>query len=172
MLLRSKANSASERGSFLRIFSALRFVAIRISLSLSFSLFLSSPRFTLEAREEDDESRVLGISIERERERDSGTSIGRSSRWVGNGRSVEGLSTRFTNAEAGIIENICLSSAEKFVPSQRSKLIRDSYNVKRFPSSVFSFSNNVERSKDNPPRAIFLSDEERSSRLFSEITED
>lgn len=69
MLLRSKANSASERGSFLRIFSALRFVAIRISLSLSFSLFLSSPRFTLEAREEDDEPRVLGISIERERER-------------------------------------------------------------------------------------------------------
>lgn len=126
----------------------------------------------MEAREEDDEPRVLGISIERERERDSGTSIGRSSRWVGNGRSVEGLSTRFTNAEAGIIENICLSSAEKFVPSQRSKLIRDSYNVKRFPSSVFSFSNNVERSKDNPPRAIFLSDEERSSRLFSEITED
>lgn len=84
---------------------------------------------------------------------------------------MEGLSTRFTNAEAGIIENICLSSAEKFVPSQRSKLIRDSYNVKRFPSSVFSFSNNVERSKDNPPRAIFPSDEERSSRLFSEITE-
>lgn len=73
---------------------------------------------------------------------------------------MEGLSTRFTNAEAGIIENICLSSAEKFVPSQRSKLIRDSYNVKRFPSSVFSFSNNVERSKDNPPRAIFPSDED------------
>lgn len=169
MLLRSKANSASERGSFLRIFSALRFVAIRISLSLSFSLFLSSPRFTLEAREEDDEPRVLGISIEREREiLERRLVVPRA----GNGRSVEGLSTRFTNAEAGIIENICLSSAEKFVPSQRSKLIRDSYNVKRFPSSVFSFSNNVERSKDNPPRAIFLSDEERSSRLFSEITED
>lgn len=46
------------QGSFLRIFSALRFVAIRI---LSFSRSLSSPRFTLEAREEDDEPRVLGL---------------------------------------------------------------------------------------------------------------
>lgn len=47
----------------------------------------------------------------KERERDSGTSIGRSSRRVTEGAVEGSLDAFHTNVEAGIIENIC--NAEK-----------------------------------------------------------